>query len=67
MWIMKLTESTNICWTSDRLVCTIKVNIKETLIGNDGFLQIFILRMDCSERIKDFFNEIPISTIIDNK
>ena len=35
MWPMKLTESTNICCTSDRLVCTIKVNIKERLIGND--------------------------------
>ena len=34
---MKLTEPTNICCTSDRLVCTIKVNIKERFIGNEAF------------------------------
>ena len=41
-WTMKLTESKNICCTSDRVTCTIKVNIKETFMGNDGFLQMFI-------------------------
>ena len=51
-WTMKLTESTNICCTSDRVTCTIKVNIKETFMGNDGFLQMFIWLMDCSQRIK---------------
>ena len=35
-WNMKLTESTNICCTSDKKTCTIKVNIKETFMGNDG-------------------------------
>ena len=39
---MKLNEQTNICHFSDRFSRTIKVNIKETFIGNDGFLQIFI-------------------------
>ena len=42
MWTMKLTESTNISGTSDRLVCTIKVNIKERFTENDGFLQMFM-------------------------
>ena len=37
-WNMKLTESTNICCTSDRVACIIKMNIKETFMGNDDFL-----------------------------
>ena len=41
MWTMKLTESTDTC-TSDKVVCTIKVNIKEKFMGNKGFLQIFM-------------------------
>ena len=48
---MKLTESANICYVSDRVACIIKVNIKGTLIGNDPFLQL--LGMDCSKRMKD--------------
>ena len=39
---MKLTESMNTCCTSDRVASTIKVNMKETLIGNEGFLQVFM-------------------------
>ena len=42
VWTMKLTESTNICYISDRGASTIKVNIKEILMGNDGFLQMFM-------------------------
>ena len=38
---MKLTESTDPC-SSDR-----------TFMGNEGFLQMFIWRMDCSQKIKD--------------
>ena len=41
-WTMKLTESTNICHFSDRFATTIKVNIKETFLGKDGFLRMFI-------------------------
>ena len=41
VWTMKLTESINICYISDRVACTIKMNIKEALMGNDGFLQMF--------------------------
>ena len=39
---MKLTESTNICYVTDRVTHTTKVNIKETFMGNDAFLQMFI-------------------------
>ena len=49
VWTMKLTESINICYFSVRVART----IKETFMGNDGFLQIFISWMDCSQRIKD--------------
>ena len=42
MWTMKLTESINISCSSNRLVSTTKVNIKERFTGNDGFLQIFM-------------------------
>ena len=42
MWTVKLTESTNICCTSEKLVCKIKVNIKERFVGNEGFLQVFM-------------------------
>ena len=48
VWTMKLTESTNNCYISDRVACTIKVNIKETIMGNDGFLQMFMWLMDFS-------------------
>ena len=27
VWTMKLTESTNICYVSDRVACTIKMNV----------------------------------------
>ena len=32
-----LTESTNISYISDRVACTVKLNIKETFLGNNGF------------------------------
>ena len=34
---MVLTESTNICYISGRVACTIKLNIEETFPGNNGF------------------------------
>ena len=37
---MKLTESTNICYIHDRVACTIKRNIKETFLENNGFARI---------------------------
>ena len=46
VWTMKLTASTKFCYISDRNVCkvkeNIKENIKETFIGDNGFLQTFI-------------------------
>ena len=50
VWTMKLTESMNICYVCVRVSCTIEVNIKETFMGNDPFLQIFISWMLCSQR-----------------
>ena len=35
---MTLTESTNIFYISDRVACTVKLNIKETFLRNNGFL-----------------------------
>ena len=34
---MKLTESRTICYVSDRVACTIKMNVKVTFMGNDSF------------------------------
>ena len=49
---MKLTESTDAC-TSDREAFTIKVNIKETFMENEGFLQMFMWWMGVSQKIKN--------------
>ena len=40
MWTMKLTESMNNSYISDRVTCTVEVNIKESFMANDDFLQI---------------------------
>ena len=37
---LKLNESTNICYISDRAACTIKRNVKETYLENNGFARI---------------------------
>ena len=52
VWTMKLTELMNICYVSVRVSCTIKVNIKETFMGNNPFLQMFIWGMHSSQRIR---------------
>ena len=41
VWTIKLIESVNICYVSVRAACTIKVNIKETFMGNDGFMHYY--------------------------
>ena len=33
---MTLTELTNICYISDTVACTVKLNIKETFLLNNG-------------------------------
>ena len=43
----------NTCFTSDRVASKIKVNIKETFMRNEGFLQLFMWWMDCSQKIKE--------------
>ena len=49
---MTLTKSTNICYISDRVACTVKLNNKETFLGNNDFpANVYI--MDCSQRLKD--------------
>ena len=53
MWTIKLTESPNNFCTSRRVVRTINVNMIERLIGNDGFLQILMWSINCSQRIKE--------------
>ena len=35
---IKLTESMNICYISDKVACTIKVNVEKTFMGKNGFL-----------------------------
>ena len=42
VWTMKSTESIYIHYVSVRVARTIKMNIKETFMRNDGFLQMFI-------------------------
>ena len=37
VWTMKLTESMNICYVSDRVACAIKRNVRETFMGNYSF------------------------------
>ena len=49
---MKLTELMNIYYVSVTVSRTIKVNIKETFMGNNLFLQIFIWGMHWSQRIR---------------
>ena len=49
---MKLTKSTTICYISDSVPCITKVNVIETFMGNDGFLQMFMWWMDRGQRIK---------------
>ena len=41
VWTMKLTKSTNICYVSDTVACTIKMNVKETFMGNYSFPKCF--------------------------
>ena len=36
---MKLTESMSICYVSDRVACTNKIDVKEIFMGDDSFLK----------------------------
>ena len=52
LWNIKLTESKNVFCINGRVACTIKLNIKETFMQEDGFLQKFMSWMDCSQITK---------------
>ena len=52
VWTMNLNESIDISYVSVRVSRTFKVNIKETFMGNDSFLQLFIWWMHSSQRIR---------------
>ena len=68
MWTMKLTESMNICYISDRVACTIKVNIKESFMKNCGFLQMDLYStnlMDSCYSLPAFRKIEPMLTKID--
>ena len=52
VWTMKLTELMNICYVNVRVSRTVKVNIKETFMGNNPLLQMFIWGMHYSQRIR---------------
>ena len=54
---MKLTASTSFCYISNRNGSTVQVNMKETILENNGFLQTFICWMDWSQRIKDLLHD----------
>ena len=43
VWTMKLTESKNICYVSDRAARTIKVMVKEIFKENDIFCKCLCL------------------------
>ena len=34
---MTLAESTNTCYITDTVACTVKLNIKDTFLGDNGF------------------------------
>ena len=39
---IKLTESINICYISDKVAFTIKDNVEKVFIGKNGFLYMFM-------------------------
>ena len=40
---MKLTESMNICYASDRVHFAIKMNVKETFMEDDSFAYVYVV------------------------
>ena len=49
---MTLTESKKICYISDRVACTVKLNIKETFLGNNGFPENVYIVNELQSEIK---------------
>ena len=51
---MTLTESTNICYVSDRVACTVKLNIKDTFLENNGFPENVYIVNELQSEIKRY-------------
>ena len=49
---MTLTESTNICYISDTAARTVKLNIKETFLLNNGFPENVYIVNELQSEIK---------------
>ena len=51
---MTLTELKKICYISDRVACTVKLNIKETFLGNNGFPENVYIVNELQSEIKRY-------------
>ena len=49
---MTLTESTKICYISDRVACTVKLNNEETFLRNNGFPENVYIVNELQSEIK---------------
>ena len=52
IFFMTLTESKNICYISDRVACSVELNIKETFLGNNGFSANVYIANELQSEIK---------------
>ena len=52
IFFMTLTESTKICYISDRVVCTVELNIKGNFLGNNGFPENVYIANEMQSEIK---------------
>ena len=49
---MTLAESTNVCYITDTVACTVKLNIKDTFLGNNGFPENVYIVNELQSEIK---------------
>ena len=49
---MALNELTNICYISDTVACTVKLNIKDTFLGNNGLPENVYILNELQSEIK---------------
>ena len=49
---MALNESTNICYISDTVACTVKLNIIDTFLGNNGLPENVYILNELQSEIK---------------
>ena len=62
VWAMKLTESMNICYVSDRVHFAIKMNVKETFMENDVFAYVYVVNGLQSEYKRPITGQILVTT-----